>query len=459
MSIKSLQHEDALLMYNDMGAVTFSTMANPRGETNKDIRTRDSLEWGNSVLQLGDYYIYQYGDTNNLPTIIRDVVQKNYIAPGLLSKKKNLLWGQGPRLYREEFEGNELIRVWEKDKEINRWLDFIDAEFNINKLAKDYNYIESCVSKYELNKGALIDKALITAIEHIPINKARMAVPIRKYLNNERTPTNCVISETFGQQYSNDATARVYDLYDRKSPFKAKNSIVFSNEYSFGIDVYTVPDIFGSLEWLKTSTATPLILQAFTSNSINLKFHVQSPQLYWDNVEKKLKDNCAENNIEYRDSMLANYRKKLFEQITTVLSGADNSGKMWHTIKLHDDSGTDLKEFGWEIKAIDQNVKDFIESQIKVSQRADYAVASAVGIHSALGNISQTGKSDSGSEQLYAHQTYLNTNVTIPEMIVLKAYNEAIRANFPGTELRLGFYHQGVKRQQDITPSERFINQ
>ncbi|MBQ0139372.1 MAG: hypothetical protein KBT36_08755 [Kurthia sp.] len=459
MSINTITHDEALLMYNDMGAVSFSTMANPRGETNKEIRTKDSLEWTNSILQLGDFYIYQYGDNNNLPTVIRDVVQKNYIAPGLLSKKKNLLWGQGPRLYREEFDGNELVRLWEKNKEIENWLDFIDAEVNINKLAKDYNYMEACVSKYELNKGSIISKGLITAIEHIPIDKARMAVPIRKFMNNERTPTNCVISETFANNYSLDTTSKVYDLYDRRNPFKAKNSIVYSNEYSFGIDVYTVPDIFGSLEWLKTSTATPLILQAFTSNSINLKFHVQSPQLYWDNVEQKLKDACEANNTEYRDSMLTNYRKKLFEQITTVLSGADNSGKMWHTIKLKDENGTDLKEFGWEIKAIDQNVKDFIEAQIKVSQRADYAVASGVGIHSALGNISQTGKSDSGSEQLYAHQTYLNTNVTIPEMIVLKAYNEAIRANFPDTDLRLGFYHQGVRREQDITPSERFINQ
>ncbi|WP_353166979.1 hypothetical protein [Empedobacter brevis] len=456
--IHTLEHEDALLMYNDMGAVTFSTMNDPRGETPKDVRTKDSLEWNNSLLQLEDYYIYQYGDGNNLPTVIRDIIQNNYIAPGLLSKKKNLLWGQGPRLYREVFDGNELIREWTTDKEINHWLDHIDANTEINKLATDYNHMEACVSKYELNKGSLFGNSFITSIDHIPINKARKGLLTTRYLAGEKEPTHCVVSESFANQYHNDSTAKVYNLYNRKNPFASKNSIVYSNEYTFGIDIYTVPDIFGSLEWLKTSTATPLILQAFTKNSINLKFHVQSPQKYWDDKEKKLKDYCDVKGIEYKDSMLQEYRRKLFQQITTVLSGADNSGKMWHTIKLYDDNGTDLKEFGWEIKAIDQNVKDFIEAQIAVSQRADYAVGSGIGIHSALGNISQTGKSDSGSEQLYAHQTHLNTNVTIPEMITLKAYNEAIRANFPGTDLRLGFYHVGVKRQQDITPSERMIN-
>ncbi|WP_313579808.1 hypothetical protein [Chishuiella sp.] len=456
--IQTLEHEEALLMYNDMGAVTFSTMNDPRGEKKTEPRTKDSLEWNNSVLQLGEYYIYQYGDCNNLPTIIRDIVQKNYIAPGLLSKKKNLLWGQGPKLYREIFDGNELIREWVHDKEINHWLDFIDAETEINKLAKDYNYMEACVSKYELNKGSLIGSSLITQIDHIPINKARKGLLSKNFINGQRESTHCIISNTFADQYNHDITAKVYNLFDRKNPFASKNSIVYSNEYSFGIDVYTVPDIFGSLEWLKTSTATPLILQAFTNNSINLKFHVESPQLYWDKKELELKDICTEKGTDYKSSMLVEYRQSLFKQITTVLSGADNSGKMWHTIKLYDDNGTDLREFGWSIKPIDQNVKDFIESQIAVSQRADYAVGAGIGIHSALGNISQTGKSDSGSEQLYAHQTHLNTNVTIPEMITLKAYNEAIRANFKGTDLRLGFYHVGVKRQQDITPSERIIN-
>jgi hypothetical protein len=50
-------------------------------------------------------------------------------------------------------------------------------------------------------------------------------------------------------------------------------------------------------------------------------------------------------------------------------------------------------------------------------------------LHSALGNVSER-KSDSGSEQIYALKTFFKP-VDIPEMIIMKAINYAIKNKFP----------------------------
>jgi hypothetical protein len=51
----------------------------------------------------GDLEILPYGDHNNMPQLLRDVVYNNPNIPGVFEKKQGLLWGQGPGLYKENF--------------------------------------------------------------------------------------------------------------------------------------------------------------------------------------------------------------------------------------------------------------------------------------------------------------------------------------------------------------------
>jgi len=112
----------------------------------------------------------------------------------------------------------------------------------------------------------------------------------------------------------------------------------------------------------------------------------------------------------------------------------------------------------WEIKVIDQNIKDFVTAQIAISDHANHALASGLNIHSALSNVSETGKSDSGSEQIYALKTFLQTGIDIPEFIIMKAVNYALKVNFPKKGLKLGFEHDTAEKEQDIAPKDRQIN-
>jgi len=436
-------------------AFTYEVTDNPRDFATA--RTEDSLTWLQQDYFIGDFRIHPYGDNNDLPSIIREVVQNNSDAPGIMKKKTQLLWGKGPKLYTEEFENNELVRKWVDDATVQEWLDSWDYEDYIIKNSVDFSHIEGTFTKFRLNKGARIGKkSIISMLEHMNMEKTRLASKRSKVITD---PTHAVVTDFKFTNINALSDMKVYKLFDRLQPFAYPNTVYYSNMYSFAADYYTVPDVYGSLEWLRRSTAIPVILKALGKNSINIKYHVISPQKFWDNKEAKLKDNATQRGVTYNDSMLQTYKQTLLEGIAKVLSGEQNTGKFWHTTKSFEVDGTNLIEHGWEIKAIDQNVKDFIKSQIEISNHASLKVSTSIGVHSALGNVGEKGKADSGSEQLYALQNYLQTGIDIPEMIVMKPINMALKINWPDKNLKLGFYHVNAKREQDVTPSQRPINQ
>ena len=107
---------------------------------------------------------------------------------------------------------------------------------------------------------------------------------------------------------------------------------------------------------------------------------------------------------------------------------------------------------------MDQKVADFIDAQIGISNQSLFMITSGLGMHPALSNLSKDGNLPSGSEQLYAFKLYLATGIDIPEGIVMKDINMAIRANFPGTDLRLGFYHDIVMTEEKTNPKDRLKN-
>ena len=148
------------------------------------------------------------------------------------------------------------------------------------------------------------------------------------------------------------------------------------------------------------------------------------------------------------------FETELFRKINKTLS---SPGRIWHTVDLVID-GMNLTTVGWTIKPIDQNIKDFVETQIKIADKADSAVSAALGIHKALGGITANGKADSGSEQLYAYLMFKLIGVDIPEYIIFKALNAAIKANFPNENVKIGFLHGEAQRQQDQTSQDRIKN-
>lgn len=436
-------------------AFTYQVSDTPRDLYQSRV-ANNNLDWNEKGDYIGDYIVYPFGSNNDLPDIIRDIVLKNYIAPGIMKKKTQLIWGLGPQLYVEKIKDGILSREWVEDDEVLKWLQSWNHEDYLIKACTDFQFIEGVFSRFELSKGGRIGQPFISKINHIFPDRTRLASSKSK---KDKKATHAITTDWSFNTINALTDYKVYPLFDFLDPFANKNAVLYSNMYSFCTDYYTVPDLYGSLEWLNRSTAVPLIFKALSINSINLKYHIVSPQAFWDKKENDIKANCTQRGITYKSSMLADFTKSFLEKISVVLSGSENTGKYLHTTKSFTVDGTNLIEHGWEIKVIDQNIKDFVSAQISISERADHALSSGLNLHSALGNVSESGKSDSGSEQIYALKTFLQTGIDIPEMIIMKAINYALKSNWPDKKLKLGFYHVTPEKEQDITPKNRILNQ
>ncbi|MEI6865787.1 hypothetical protein [Flavicella sp.] len=446
-------HNNSAVVESDQMVFSYEVSETPRDFANYKSGD-ESLDWVSKDYHIGDWRIHSYGDNNDLPKEIQKVVQSNSDAPGSFKRKTQLLWGKGPKLYKEKFENNQLIREWVDDEEVQTWLDKWDYEDYLVRCNVDNSHVEGAFTKF-YRKAKRVPQGVryyISKLEHSGIDRTRLASECDKELVK---PTHAVVTD-FSFEHLNALTdMKVYELFNFKNPFKSKTSLMYSNMFSFCADYYAVPDIYGSLEWLRRSNAVPMILKALSKHSINPTFHIVSPQAFWNQKEEDLKDNCEARGVVYSSKMLQDYESELLKGISRVLSSEKNTGKFWHSKKTLEIDGTNLLEHGWEIKKIDSSVRDFIKGQIDISDHSSKKIATSIGLHSAIGGSGETTKVNSGGEQHYAMENYLKTQNDIPEMIVCKPINMALKVNFPEKNLKIGFYHVEVKRLEDTTPSER----
>ena len=104
-------------------------------------------------------------------------------------------------------------------------------------------------------------------------------------------------------------------------------------------------------------------------------------------------------------------------------------------------------------------VKDFSEVQIKISERADSAITSGSNMPPSLANIVINGKLASGSEKLYDYKLFIATQIPIVQMQALKIMNNVYkRLRFPNLVGQFGFYHDIVKREEDLSSDQRLTN-
>ncbi|MCO4303218.1 hypothetical protein [Riemerella anatipestifer] len=424
-------------------AFTYETI-DKRREEHKPWSPLDVFEARPFVSRYDDWNVFPYGENNQLPLLIRNIVYSNSIAPGILNKKTQLNWGQGPKLYEEKFVNGTLVREYKDDLEVQEWLDSWDYEGYLAKCVTDYSHIESCYTKVILTKGWRIgSNQKVAKLEHI--------VPYRPLVVGKKfTPTHIIL-----HKQDEPSEYEVYPMFDEQNPFKAGISIKYSNLYTFCSDFFSIPHILGSVPWIIQSSNVPKFLAALSKNAINIKYHITSPKEFWDAKREELKEKCTLENRDYKESMLKALRKKILTEIKEVLSGIENAGKFWHSERVLYVDGANFTELGWEINVIDQKMRDVVQSHIDIANKADASVATGIGIHSALGNLSHGGKSDTGSEQYYAYNNYVLSSIDLPERIVMKVINAALKINFPNKRLKMGFYHGTAKRQEEIAKKDR----
>jgi hypothetical protein len=403
--------------------------------------------WDTNKLTIGGTDIIPYGASNNLPKQIRDILEIQHLGEGIFKKKRNFLYGQGPHLYKIVFdaEGNRK-KIWLDDADIMAWLKSWPYEKYLRDIAVDYYHAEIVFSKVFRNRGPRIGAdGMISKLEHVGVHKARLGFP-----------ENGKISRIQTGDYDYSRNFVLYPVFDKYDPWRFGVSMAFNNAYSFARDWYPVPSYYGTLNWLNRSSAVPQILKALTDNSLNIRWHIKVPAVYWAERKEELMKNCEQEGIKYTDNLLEDLKDATFKKLADVMAGVKNVGKFFTSEKCYNDMGSNLEE--WSIEPIDQKVKDFIDAQINIAKYADSATTSGLGLAPSLSNIIVEGL-NSGSEKLYDYKLYMTTEVDIDESIICQTLNDAIEANWPEKGIKIGFYHDAVKTEDSVTSANRLKNQ
>lgn len=411
-----------------------------------------SRNWEYMPASVCGYQVIPYGHDNMLPSQLRDVVDDNNLAPGIIDRQMGLLYGQGVFLNQLSFDNGEITHRWQEDAEIQAWLDSWDYIPYIKGVMTDYLYLKGFFDAKYLTRGHRIGRAAkISHLEHIPAKNARLEWTDSRNVADVKH----ILVGDFEHACTNTGV-RIYPVYDRRRPDQYAAAASYNHTYSFSRDFYSVPQYWGALRWIVRGSEIPTIFKYVTENGLNLAYHVHSPQGYWDqkrDVIRRSNPDWDEARIEQEISDLST---RFLDMLTEVLSGKENAGKFFHTLDVCDETGT---VHSWKVEAIDQKIKDFVDSQLKIAEASSSAITSGMGLHPSLSNVMVNGKLASGSELLYAFRLHLLSSVEIASNAILESVNQAIAFNFPKKNLRLGFYHQSLKAEEALNAGDRIKNQ
>lgn len=414
----------------------------------------DVNKWKDAPIDLGEYKVIPYGSSNDIPDQIRDAIFPNHLAPRIQNRKVELLFEQGPFLFEEVQDGRNLVREPVVDNEITDWLESIEYQQILIERSIEYYNNEQLFAVIKTNRSRRLGLSnAIEGVECLSNVRSRLA-----YMrgDSKKQPTHVIVGDW--QNAGRKEEFQVYPIWDRKNPTKHPFAVHKCAFTSFGVDHYIMPSTYGVLPWIKRSTTIPKLIEKLTDNSLNIRYHITSPAEYWIQQEDKLKKKAEADGLTYTDKMLEDLYHETMDKLSEVLSGVDNVGKFWHNQTVTRVIGASAVEEGWKINPIKQEIKEYVESQIAVADKSDFATQAGLGLHAALAYVGADGKSDSGSEQKYAVQIHQTTSTAIPEYYVTKVFNDIIPIKF-GRKVRLGFYHLPIAADQDTSLDERFINQ
>lgn len=404
--------------------------------------------WQDQRMQVGEYQIIPLGYNNDLPLEIQRILDESYSGEGILGKIQGLQWGEGPRQYEEVYtpEG-EIIRKWVYDQEVADFLESFDAESEILKCHIDLTHGLGFFYKIFRNRGYRIGgKPSVSEVKHISVDKARLEYPGDYMDYPQRIITGHFPNVRIDRLFA-------YPIWDKKKPFAYPVTMGYQNLYSFCKAFYQTPRYLGALGWMQLANGIAPLLTNYNANASAISYHIESPQEYWDEAKARLEENCKLKNIVYTDKMLEDYKDKAFENFTSALTGTENVGKFLHTQEFFNEVANKFQ--GWKVTPIDKKIKDYVDAQIAIANKADSASTSGFGLSPSLSNIIVDGKMNSGSEMLYALKGYFATETAVPEMILFKPFNDVLKVNFPDKNIKLGFFRRIVMKEDQVAPEKR----
>lgn len=427
---------------------TFSMNAKGRGFTPSTFMLRGGsiASFGYKYMNVNGTPIIPFGRDNDLPNRVCMLLEKFYAGEGIMGKKAGLQWGEGPRLYRDAVDANNIFyRAWAVDDQITADLKATDYLTQMHRCLIDLCHLEGFWVKFTRSRGARIGSGRIARVEHVPAGKVRFVWP-----GENKLPTQAMVA--YWPQ-ADPRTSHVYPLFDPSDPLKYPVSLAYYNIYSYNHDHYSVPRFIGAFDWLELAGTLAPLLAAYNENASAISKHIESPQSYWDRAEEQIKMACQQRGIPYKKEMLEEFKDAAMEKFAASMSGKENAGKFLHTSQFWNEEANNFE--GWKITAIDNKVKEYIEAMVAICKKSEAAATSGFGLDPSLSNLILDTKLGSGSEKLYALKVYNATETAVPDMVLCKPFQQFIDTNHPGTDIRIGLYRTVVEAEKNVNPENR----
>lgn len=426
---------------------SFSMNAKGSGWSPSTYMLRGStLSFGYRYINVNGTPIIPYGPGNDMPGKVRGLLENFYAGEGIMGKKAGLQWGEGPRLYRDAVDDQNIFyRAWTVDDEITADLKATDYLTQMHRCLIDLVHLEGFWVKFTRTRGARIGSGRIATVEHVPAGKVRFVYP-----GENKLPVQAMVADW---PAASPDTSHIYPLFDPRDPLKYTVSLAYYNIYSYNHDHYSVPRFIGAFDWLELAGTLAPLLAAYNENAAAISKHIKSPQSYWDRAEERIKDVCRAKNIPYKAEMLEDFKDEAMEKFAMSMSGKANAGKFLHTSDYWNPEANAFE--GWEIVTIDNKVKDYIEAQVAICKKSEAAATSGFGLDPSLSNLILDTKLGSGSEKLYALKVYNATETAVPDMILCKPFQQFIDINHPGTDIKIGLYRTVVEAEKNVNPENR----
>lgn len=434
---------------SDKGLVSFSIGGRGKGWEPSSIQLNRRGTFFNRKISVNGTFIIPMGDNNDMPGEVMRLLDRFYAGEGIMGKIAGLQWGEGPRFYEDAIdeENNRFYRRWVLDPKIAADLESWDYMTVLHRALVDLTHMQGFFIKFVRNRAPRIGKpGRFVKLEHIPYQKARLVYPP----DGEDEPQEVLVGDF---PYPDPAYTYRYPIFNPAEPFKHPVSVKYYNIYSFCKDFMSTPRFLGALDWLELAGGLATILISYNENASAISLHIESPQSYWDRAEERIKEVCARTGENYTAQMLEEFKDAAMEKFASNVTGRKNAGKYMHTTKFWNAEANNFE--GWTVEPLDKKIKDYVDAQIKISNKADAAATSGFGLDPVLSNLIIENKLSSGSEKLYSLKVYNASETAIPDMILCKPLQQYINVNFPGTNVKVGLYRTIVEAEQNVSPSNR----
>lgn len=377
----------------------------------------------------------RWGTDNKYPLDVLDKAKQDPVSMRALSFKSTAHYGSGLQLYKQVFENKKKIIEPVDIAEYPEIEDFF-YENNIENFSQsiiqDFEWWNRYHVEYILNDYRNKIVRINSGIEEEGSANYLRTKDIRKAKRDKETgrmPGFFVSGD-----WSDYPPKKLFvPAFAKSDPFRHPKAMYEHKLVSISNDYYITPGWFSCLKWLEVTAKIPEWINSNIENSINIKYHIQIPEDYF---EKLFPAHLYTDSEEKRYEDMEAAEKKLKEELDSYLAGEKNVHKAFYSKHGLDEMG---KSTGWSIDPVPNDLKD--EAWLKADQSASIRILTAHGVDPTLAGIvigNTSGGSGSDLREKFNYHMQLNT--VIPRQTTTEWFNDIVkRVNKYPKDIYLGY--------------------